>query len=1406
MKRLGIDIGSLYLSAVVIEDHQVLSRHYAEHNGEIGSALRAVLSRPEFAAWDVTGVTGALAPADGRIPLIDSTLATIEGARALLPSARTIISIGGQSFLLILLDENGRYREHSTNPPCASGTGSFLEQQAERLGLSALEFSERAAAYSGPVPRIATRCAVFAKTDTIHAIQEGHSTEAVCAGLCEGIARSVLDSLRKGRELHAPLGFVGGVSLNGKMASSLREILGMDVIVPQDSNLAGAVGAARLGTQRSLDVDSLVERAKARREVRAALPRVLGDYPDFSRYDFQEADGVEVMRPKTRGNGAPGHRGLAGASAYLGLDIGSTSTKAVLIDSDADILGGFYTRTAGDPVAAVQRLLGGITDAFGQAPRLLGVCTTGSGRKMIREVFQADREVNEITAHARAAVFLQPDVDTIVEIGGQDSKFTRIRDGEVSFSTMNYVCAAGTGSFIEEQAKRLGVTLAEFSDMALSDRAPFTSDRCTVYMERDIGGMLAEGWPRQALAAAVLHSVRDNYLSKVVGRSSLGDCVVFQGATARNPALVAAFEQLLGKTMHVSPLCHLTGALGAALGCREEGLRGSSFAWETGPIALSVEECRLCANHCQLTVVERSGVRTGWGMKCGREYSDRKGAGTLSSRRESSMEKRFRSSFARLREPSGAGRNASRVSLTIGIPQCLYTLEHEPLWSRFFGLLGYNVKTSRPSQRALDQGIAAVNSDFCAPMILSHGYVRQLLDDGADFVFAPAVANTRDGAEPVLPEFRKKVTDSAYCYYSQYLPSVLSKLTAFEAEGRLISPLLPVRERSDDEIARLIHAELSRKLPDLGEEETVEAYREARRQYAQARDAWARGFQTLSKAVAGEEKLRVVLLGRPYAVFDPALNLAIPKLVEDQGVEVFWQEELDLDSEEPGIAGAYLERMHWHYGRRVLLAAQVAVRTENLYPVFLTSFRCSPDSFLISYLRDIFASQGKPSLVLQLDAHASEVGYVTRIESAVRSFRTHRQREKGRAPAEPAAAARTVTAAHPALVRAKNDPLSPGDTVLILAVDEIFSRFWVDTLSRAGYDAVLLKPSASALSTGYRYASGGECMPLVAIVGAAIELARAGAVDPSRSFFFLPTIPMACNMPQFPIFAGHAFRSAGLESIKIGLLNFLSLGDDLAPSISTGILEDYILGCILHKLLHRVRPYETEKGAADRALAAGTDLVSQAIRTGGDARTALAKAVEIFKAVPRNESAGRKPRIALLGDLYVKYSDVVSEKVQSLVEELGGELLVSSMSEYPAHFLDLAARRYGESPRSYRLLRTIEQRFERIADDLIGDQREPDFAECVQLMEDYGLRHLIAGETSISVGRALWYCAHKSVEAIVHVNPMFCCPGVVSASLFRKIQEDFKVPIIDIFYDGTGNPNRILIPHLHYLGLKGRTP
>jgi predicted CoA-substrate-specific enzyme activase len=1374
-KRIGIDIGSLYISSVLLEDGQLLHTQYVEHRGNIRSELERFLRSPLYQSYESIGITGNF---PGRKEgIIDNSLALIEGAKFLLPKCKNIFAIGGQTFLLIFYDKKGHYREHSINPPCAAGTGSFIEQQAERLNLSTAELSAKAAAYSRKTPLVATRCAVFAKTDIIHAMQEGYSLEAVCAGLCQGIARNVTDVLIKGRELHEPIGVIGGVSQNKKIISSIQEILGKRVTVPEHAQVAGAVGAALLGNTSSINPEMIVDPAK-RRNVRVPLRMTLSKYPDFDAFEITDLDGVEVFSPK-------GHID-AKEGVFIGIDIGSTSTKAVIINRNKEIMGGFYTTTGGEPIAAVQKLIRTINTTFdGKALNILGVATTGSGRMIIKELFSADFVINEITAHAKAAVFLNPEVDTILEIGGQDSKFTRIRNGEVYFSSMNYVCAAGTGSFIEEQAKRLKVSLEEFSDMAFDAKAPYTSDRCTVYMERDLNVLLGEGWSKEALAAAVLHSVRDNYMAKVVSKSPLGDYIVFQGATGRNKALVAAFEQLLGTPIHVSPFCHLTGALGAALLYQEEfdeRPMSSAFLWGIQDLKISEEVCERCSNNCLLTVVEKDGRKSGWGMKCGRDYSHRKPTTTTLS----APEKRFQEIIQPLYKTTSDMTIPNGI--TIGIPKALYNIDYAPLWYNFLSRLGFKVVVSRSCRNSLTDGKRLVNSDFCAPMVLSHGYVKQLLNRGVDYLFYPAVVNEIDPDFDGQVLFRKKTRDAYFCYYSQYLPSIVNKLTSIEVEAKLISPIIYFNQRNLEEIAANIYEELRKKLPDetweVGLADTVNALIQSYEEYKRARRRWADTWEQLYTKTP-EGKIRILLLGRPYVVFDPGVSLGILTKLEEQGAELYWQEELALENFEPCYAQKFYERMHWHYGKQIIKAAEFCAQSPDLFTVYLTCFRCSPDSFLLSYVKDIMKYYDKPFLILQLDEHSSDVGYKTRIEAGLQSFRNYMTGHKRRKV--------------PIKTRARNDALQKGDTVLVANLDSVISSFWTASFKKAGYEALLLDPDERSLNTGYKFTSGGECMPLTSLIGGVIQKIREKRLNPEKTFFYIPTLCMACNFPNFPILSDLAFNLAGIRGLKIGLINFMTPGDVLPHTLAIKILQSMIIGSILYKLYHRIVPYEVEQGQTEKVLHIAKKLIYEAIMKGQDLRTSLGDAVNRFRKITRVEVKGRKPRIGLLGDLYVKFNDLVNNKIQNLVKELGGELIIPSLTEYASHFYDADIRIHGDDPRHVKILRRIERWYELFAEDLIGDQKEPDFSECVQLMKDYKITHYITGETSINVGRALYYIRNKLVDAILHLNPIFCCPGVVTSSIYRKIQEDFKIPIIDIFYDGTGNPNKVLIPHLHYL-------
>jgi predicted nucleotide-binding protein (sugar kinase/HSP70/actin superfamily) len=481
--------------------------------------------------------------------------------------------------------------------------------------------------------------------------------------------------------------------------------------------------------------------------------------------------------------------------------------------------------------------------------------------------------------------------------------------------------------------------------------------------------------------------------------------------------------------------------------------------------------------------------------------------------------------------------------------------------------------------------------------------------------------------------------------------------------------------------------------------------------------------------------------------------------------------------------------MHWHYGKRIIKLAEYVARSDNLFAVYLTCFRCSPDSFLASYVKDIMTHYNKPFLILQLDEHSSDVGYTTRVEAGIRTFKNYNEKKK-------------KARAHIKTTEARNDLPEKGDTVLIPYLDQLISRFWVNCFQKAGFNSLLLDAEEKSLNTGYQFVNGGECMPLVSIAGSAVDKIINEKLAPENTFLYIPTTCLACNFPQFPILSDLVFKSAGLNGVKIGLINSMEPGKILPRTLAIKMFESYIAGCIIYKMYNRIKPYEVNKGETEKAFQKTLELMNGAILTGQDLRKTLSESASLFRKIKQDMSGGRKPRIALIGDLYVKYNEVMNQKIQSLVEELGGELVTPSMTEYPFHFYDADIRLFGEDPRHYNLLRSIERRFERVAADIIEDQLEPDFAECVDYMEDYKIKHYITGETSINIGRALYYVKHGTVDAILHINPMFCCPGVVTSSVYRKIQEDFNIPIIDIFYDGTGNPNSIMIPHMHYLHQK----
>ena len=780
MACIGVDIGALFLKAVRLDEAgRIVSSVYERHRGEPADVLAEALDRLNVQPDDPVGLTGCnaeLFAAQLQVPYRDVTLCQIDAVRQIAPDAFAVMDIGGGSATLIQLDGKGKFEGYSTNSMCAAGTGSFLDEQAGRLGIS---YEDTKGYLHNPnPPTIATRCTVFAKSDLIHRQQEGCSRMDMWSGLCRGMTRTVLGTLLNGRPLEGKTVLIGGVALNQEVVSWLKHDCPGLIDVPEQPQLMAAYGAALSAqpARHGLVIAPKREAAGPDGNGRFPWPLTLekSTHPSFAtEQSYEDADGNEVRVTRWREGES--------VRAYLGIDIGSTSTKAILIDEAGDVVADIYRKTSGDPITATKLLLRALRTLAadkGSPLDILGVGTTGSGRKIVGHVVGADAIVNEISAHVAGAAQVDPSIDTIFEIGGQDAKYMHVVDGHIRDANMNYVCAAGTGSFVEEQALKLGYKVSEAGPAVLGLQPPRATDRCTVFMEQDLAQLIRTGSTPQEAFAAVMVSVVKNYLNKVVGnRYRSRDKIFFQGATARNPALVAAFERLLGVEMVVSPYCHVMGAYGVALLTRrvmqEQGRAVSGFRGldlDQREIALSKDTCELCQNHCAITHTYIDGEEgPSWGYMCGREPGERRMRLTPHSR----LLRRRR----KLWLEAGRGVDVPDDAPVVGIPQALSIYTYLPLWRRFFNRLGYRILLSgATTQEIRDLGGLMSGAEFCFPAKGFLGHVASLAaKEGVDFVFLPEMKNE-------VPN--EHVTTSTFCPYVQASPSVRPRRPRAERHGK----------------------------------------------------------------------------------------------------------------------------------------------------------------------------------------------------------------------------------------------------------------------------------------------------------------------------------------------------------------------------------------------------------------------------------------------------------------------------------------------------------------------------------------------------------------------------------------------------------------------------------------------
>jgi predicted CoA-substrate-specific enzyme activase len=893
--------------------------------------------------------------------------AVATGVRFLYPSVQTVLEMGGENSKYIRLSPTGGEGvgivDYETNGDCAAGTGSFMDQQASRLRFKiedvggVTETAER-------TPTIAGRCSVFAKSDMIHAQQKGYAPGEVLRGLCEAVARNYKASITKGKKIEPPVAFIGGVSANAGVVRAMRSIFELDekgFFVPEERVWMAALGAALLASEGA---------AGGKRAFRSPAAIAAADgagEESFPRSEPLSMENVVLLRNRVRPYVFPENGRVI--DAYLGIDIGSVSTNLVVVDEDDRVIYEIYERTQARPVEVVHKGLQEIREKIGDRIRIRGVGTTGSGRELIGELVGADTVNDEITAHKTGATYIgrhliDRKVDTIFEIGGQDSKFISIQDGVVVDFAMNEACAAGTGSFLEEQAERLGISIKEeFSRLALASKSPIRlGERCTVFIEKDIIPYLQKGAKVEDLVAGLACSIGLNYLNRVVRGRRIGDVIYFQGGTAYNDSVGAAFATILGKPIIIPPHNGVVGAIGMAILARqkivERGTETTFRGYSLEMVDYSMRDftCKGCSNYCDIQEFTVEGEKTFWGDKCSDRYRkrpkvDRKAIiPDLVKFREEAILKGF--------DPSrGEG---PRVAM----PRAMYHYERFPFWNRLFAELGCRVVISDPTTKHIvNTGLDSTVAEPCFPIKVAHGHVANLLEKEFDFLFIPNVINS----ETDIPEM-----ESHLCPWGQTLPFVVGQSGLRERiGGRLLAPNVHFRKGFDGVREELEDVWKALGVPRRAGEKALRAAFEEQEAFSE------------KLAEKGREALRtlgdepgIVLLGRPYNIYDRGVNLNVPtKLRESYGVNAIPLDFLPLRGTEMRDVN---RNMYWNYGRKILQAAKIVSQHPNLHVIYITNFKCGPDSYIKHYIRE---ASGKPFLSLTIDGHSNDAGILTRCEA-----------------------------------------------------------------------------------------------------------------------------------------------------------------------------------------------------------------------------------------------------------------------------------------------------------------------------------------------------------------------------------------------------------------------------------------
>ncbi len=1258
----GIDIGSTTIKVVIIKGNKELvyskyERHYADIKQKLQHILfdaYSILKNVEMTVM-ITGSGGMGIAKSIGVPFTQEVIASTKAIKTHYPETDVAIELGGEDAKITYF-KNGV--EQRMNGVCAGGTGSFIDQMASLLKVDASGLNELAKDYKMMYP-IAARCGVFAKTDVQPLLNEGAAKENIAASILQAVVIQTISGLACGRPIRGNVAFLGGpLFFMSELRKRFIETLKLQphqIIFPENSQLYVAIGAALASEgKKTLNLSSLLNRME--RVGRISLDESYRLPPLFANdYEYQEFKARHSQNSVKRGELSS----FAG-ECFLGIDAGSTTTKVALIDKEGTLLHTHYGSNEGSPLNSTIEALKELYRQLPPGAKIANSAVTGYGEGLIKAALKVDIGEIETIAHYKAAKFFCPEVDFILDIGGQDMKCLQIKEGVIDSILLNEACSSGCGSFLDTFASSLGIGIEDFAAEALKAKRPVDlGSRCTVFMNSRVKQAQKEGATVGEISAGLSYSVIKNALFKVIklkDPQELGGKIVLQGGTFYNDAVLRSFENLAERETIRPDIAGIMGAFGSALIAQERYTKGYQTSLldrgelEEFEIKTTISRCGLCSNNCLLTINEfKDGERYISGNRC------EKGAGRW--KKENDLPNLFQYKYRRLFGykplPSSAAKRG-----TVGIPRVLNLYENYPFWFTFFTELGFRVLLSdRTSHAIYEKGMETIPSEsVCYPAKLVHGHVTNLVEKGINFIFYPCITYEQKEQQEADNHFNCPIVIS----YPEVIKNNLDILR--EKDILYLKPFLPYDNQK--RLAQRIHEELGIFNISLDEvKASVEkAYRE---QEAFKRDIQKAGEETLK--LIREKGIRgIVLAGRPYHI-DPEINHGIPEMINTLGMAVLTE---DSVAHLGNVDRPLRVVDQWAYHSRLYAAASFVAKQKDLELVQLNSFGCGLDAITTDQVQEIMHDNSKIYTTLKID----EVNNLGAARIRLRSLQAamREREEKGLYP-------RKIRERQK--VRKFTEEMKKKHTILAPEMSPIHFQFLEEAFRLAGYNLEVLPPiDRKAIDEGLKHVNNDSCYPSIIVIGQLMSALKSGRYDLDNTSVMISQTGGGCRATNYISLLRKALRDAGLEKIPVISINASGMEKNPGFKFTFKLLDRAMMalvyGDLLMNVLYRVRPYEKFKGSADRLYDKWVIICKNSLK--GFSKKQFKRNIKaIVKEFDELEITNEvKPKVGLVGEILVKFHPTANNEVVKLVEAEGAEAVMPGLVDFLLYSLYYQDFRY----------------------------------------------------------------------------------------------------------------------------------